>query len=66
MKPTISVHPDAALLVTGSSWGRLEVAAYDAEKNALVPVGTIPLSRAKGMTLKKYDWEKHINANKPK
>jgi len=64
MKPEISVHPDAALYVTGVSWGRLEVAAYDVKKNALVPVGTIPLSSCKGWTLKKYNWEAHINSKK--
>ena len=60
MKPEIVVHPDAALYVTGTSWGRLEVAAYSLEANALVPVGTISLDDCKGRTIKKYNWEKHI------
>jgi hypothetical protein len=64
MKPTIVVHPDADLFITGSSWGRLEVAAYDAKANVLVPVGTISLKGCKGKTLSKYNWEAHINSKK--
>lgn len=60
MKPEIVVHPDAALYITGTSWGRLEVAAYSVDANALVPVGTISPGDCKGFTLKKYNWEKHI------
>ena len=64
MKPEITAHPDAPLYITGVSWGRLEVAAYDAKKNVLVPVGTVSASSCKGRTLTKYNWEAYINSKK--
>jgi hypothetical protein len=60
MKPTIVIHPDADLFITGTSWGQLEVSAYDSAQKVLVPVGTISPSDCKGRTLSKYNWEEYI------
>lgn len=55
-------HPNAPMLITGVSFGKVEVSVYDAENNRLIEAGTVSPSDLVGRTVSIYDWEAYIRS----
>ena len=52
--PKIIKHPDTPMLITGASWGKLEVSVYSKELKAIIDYGTIRNDDLEGWWLVKY------------